>query len=206
MPLTAAGRNALLTSGKAGFTHVGALTALTPTEVTGGSYARQPVTWQAAGTPAAGQAGNNGAIAIPIPAAAVPIVLGLYDALTAGNLLGTLPYGSSGQPVSGVGTIDAATDLFLSKGHGLTTDDRVYFSTVNGEAIPTGIVTTTLYFVLAAGLTADVFQVSTTSGGTALNVTASGEFEFFKTVPNTFASAGNINLATNALLLDLNFG
>lgn len=206
MPLTAAGRNALLTSGKAGFTHVGALSALTPTEISGGSYARQAVTWQAAGTPAAGQAGNSGALAIPIPAAGVPIALGLYDALTVGNLLGTLPYGSAGQPVSGVATIDAATDLFLSKAHGVTTDDRVYFSTVNGEAIPTGISVTTLYFVLAAGLTADVFQVSTTSAGAALNVTVSGECAFFKTVPNTFASAGNINLATNALLLDLNFG
>lgn len=206
MPLTAAGRNALLTSGKAGFTHVGALTALTPTEVAGGSYARQAVTWQAAGTPAAGQAGNNGAIAIPIPVSTTPIVLGLYDASTAGNLLGTLPYGSAGQPVSGVGTIDAATDLVLSKGHGLTTDDRVYFSTVNGEAIPTGISVTTLYFVLAAGLTADAFAVSTTSGGGALNVTVSGECSFWKSVPNLFTSAGNINLATNALLLDLNFG
>lgn len=206
MPLVAAGRNAMLTSGKAGFTHVGAITALTPTEVAGGSYARQPVTWQAAGTPAAGQAGNNGAIAIPIPAGSTPIALGLYDAVSAGNFLGSLPYGSAGQPIGGVGTIDAATDLFLSKGHGLTTDDRVYFSTVNGEAIPTGISTTTLYFVLAAGLTADVFQISTTSGGGALNVTVSGEFGFWKTVPNLFASAGNINLATNALLLDLNFG
>lgn len=206
MPLTAAGRNAMLTSGKSGFTHVGALTALTPTEVAGGAYARQAVTWQAAGTPAAGQAGNNGALAIPIPVATTPIVLSLYDALSAGNLLGTLPYGSAGQPVSGVGTIDAATDLVLSKGHGVTTDDRVYFSTVNGEAIPTGIVVTTLYFVLAAGLTADAFAVSTTSGGAALNVTVSGEVAFWKTVPNTFASAGNVNLATNALLLDLNFG
>lgn len=206
MPLTAAGRNAMLTSGKAGFTHVGALTALTPTEVAGGSYARQAVTWQAAGTPAAGQSGNNGAIAIPIPVATTPIVLSLYDAASAGNLLGTLPYGSSGQPVSGMATVDATTDLFLSKAHGVTTDDRVYFSTVNGEAIPTGISVTTLYFVLAAGLTADAFAVSTTSGGGALNVTVSGECSFFKSVPNVFASAGNINLATNALLLDLNFG
>lgn len=206
MPLTAAGRNALLTSGKAGFTHVGALTALTPTEVAGGSYARQPVTWQAAGTPAAGQAGNNGAIAIPIPAASTPIALALYDALSAGNLLGTLPYGSSGQPISGIGTIDAATDLILSKAHGVTTDDRVYVSTVNGEALPAGLSATTLYFVLAAGLTADAFALSTTSGGSAVNVTVSGELAFWKTVPNLFASAGNINLATNALLLDLNFG
>jgi|SRR6185436_666378 hypothetical protein len=206
MPLNSSGRNAMLTSGKAGFTHVGALTALTPTEVAGGAYARQAVTWQAAGTPAAGQSGNNGAIAIPIPAGSTPIVLGLYDAVSAGNLLGTLPYGSAGQPVSGMATIDASTDLFLSKAHGLTTDDRVFFSTVNGEAIPTGISVTTLYFVLAAGLTADAFQVSTTSGGGALNVTVSGECGFFKTVPNAFASAGNINIATNAMILDLNYG
>lgn len=206
MPLTAAGRNALLTSGKAGFTHVGALTALTPTEVAGGAYARQPVTWQAAGTPAAGQAGNNGAIAIPIPVSTTPMALGLYDALSAGNLLGTIPYGSAGQPVSGVGTIDAATDLVLSKGHGVTTDDRVYVSAVNGEALPTGLSATTLYFVLAAGLTADAFALSTTSGGAAVNVTVSGELAFWKTVPNLFSSAGNINIATNALLLDLNFG
>lgn len=206
MPLNNLGRNALLTSGKAGITHLGLLADVSSTEVSGGTYARQPITWQAAGTPAAGQAGNNGAITVLIPAGAVVQAVGLYDALTVGNLLGVEPYGSVGQVVKGVGTIDAATDLFLSKGHGLTTDDRVFFSTVNGEAIPTGIVTTTLYFVLAAGLTADVFQVSATSAGTALNVTVSGEFAFWKTVPNTFASAGNLSVATNALLLDLTFG
>lgn len=200
MALNTAGRNAMLTSGKAGFTHVGALTDLSTTAVAG---ARQAVTWQAAGTPAAGQAGNNGAISIPIAVGETPMVLGLYDALSAGNLLGIFGYGSSGQQVKGLGTIDAGTDLFLSKAHGLTTDDRVFFSAVNGEAIPTGIVVTTLYFVLAAGLTTDVFQVSTTSGGSALNVTVSGEYLFQKTVPNLFASAGNLTIATNALILDL---
>jgi hypothetical protein len=83
--------------------------------------------------------------------------------------------------------------------HGLTTDDRVFFSTASTDAIPTGISTTTLYFVLASGLTADAFKVSTTSGGTALDVTAAGECSFFKTVPNTFASAGNLVIATGAL-------
>lgn len=205
MALTNSGRNALLTSGKGGFTHVAALTAITPTEVAGGSYARQAITWQAAGTPAAGQAGNNGALTIPIPAGTTVVALATYDALTVGNNLSINPYGSAGQVVTGVATIDAATDLFLSKGHGLTTDDRVFFATINSEAIPTGIVVTTLYFVLAAGLTADAFSVSTTSGGGALNVTVSGEAQFAKTVPNTFASAGNLTIATNALLLDLTF-
>lgn len=200
MALNTAGRNAMLTSGKGGFTHVGALTDLSTTAVAG---ARQPVTWQAAGTPAAGQAGNNGSISIPIASGETPMVLGLYDALSAGNLLGIFGYGSSGQQVKGLGTVDATTDLFLSKAHGLTTDDRVFFSAVNGEAIPTGVVVTTLYFVLATGLTTDAFAVSTTSGGSALNVTVSGEVMFQKTVPNTFASSGNLTIATNALILDM---
>lgn len=200
MALTSAGRNALLTSGKAGFTHCTAMTDLTSGVV---AAARQPITWQTAGTPAAGQAGNNGTITIAIAAAEIPIAIGLYDALTAGNLLGVFGYGGSGQQVKALGTIDAATDLFLSKAHGFTTDDRVFLSPVNGESIPTGISASTLYFVLAAGLTTDVFQVATTSGGTALNVTASGEWMAQKTVPNTFASPGSLSIVTNALILDL---
>jgi hypothetical protein len=196
--LIAAGRTALGTTGKAGFTHIHALTALSGTAVAG---ARQAVTWQAMGTPGVGQTGNNGALSIPIGAGETPIALALFDALTVGNQLSLDPLGST---VRGVGTIDAATDLVLSKGHGLTTDDRVFFSTVMGEAIPTGISTTTLYFVLSAGLTADAFAFSTTSGGGALNVTVSGEVQFYKTVPNTFASAGNLTIATNAFILDLN--
>lgn len=207
MPLNNTGRNALLTSGKGGFTHVGALTALTPTEVAGGSYARQAVTWQSAGTPAAGQAGNNGSITIPIPASTTVVALGLYDAVSAGNNLAILPYGSSNQVVTGVASVDAiATDLIQSNGHGLTTDDRVFVSTVNGEALPTGLGATTLYFVLASGLTTDAFKLSTTSGGSAVDITALGELAFWKTVPNTFASAGNLTIATNQLLLDLTFG
>ena len=201
MPLNNTGRNALLNSGKAGFTHVGALTDLSGTEVTGGSYARQAVTWQAAGTPAAGQAGNNGSITIPIPAGSTPVAIGLYDALTVGNLLGILPYGSAGQVVDGVATV-ATSDTFTSVAHGLTTDDRVWFTTVSGDALPTGLSATTLYYVRATGLTADTFTVATTSGGAAVDVTAAGECAFWKTVPNTFASAGNLTIATNALLLD----
>ena len=196
--LIAAGRTALGTSGKAGFTHIGALTALPSTAVAG---ARQAVTWQTMGTPAAGQAGNNGSISIPIGAGETPVALALYDAVSAGNQLSIDPLGST---VHGVATIDAATDLFLSKGHGVTTDDRIFFATVMGESIPTGISVSTIYWVIATGLTADAFSVSATQGGGALNVSVSGECQFYKTVPNAFASAGNLTIATNAFILDLN--
>lgn len=201
MPLNTAGRNALGTSGKGGITHLGALTDLTPTEVAGGSYARQALTF---GAMASGQASNSGALTVPIPAGTTVVALGTYDALSSGNFLGHHPLGSAGQLVDGVATV-ATTDIFTSVAHGLTTDDRVFFSTVAGETLPTGISATAVYFVLASGLTADAFKVSTTSGGTALDITAAGECAFFKTVPNTFASAGNLTIAGGALVLDLTF-
>ena len=54
-------------------------------------------------------------------------------------------------------------------------------------------------------MTTDAFQVSTTSGGAALNMTTNGECAFWKTVPNLFASAGNLTYAIGALTLDLTF-
>jgi len=201
MPYTTAGRNALLTSGKGGVTHVGAVTDIAGTEVAGGSYARQAVTWGAA---ASGAATNTGALTIPIPAGSTPVALAYYDALSAGNLLGVFPYGSAGQVLDGVATVTAA-DTFTSNAHGLAADDRVFVAAVAGETLPTGLSASTLYFVRATGLTSDTFTLATTSGGAAVDVTAAGELVWFKTVPNTFASAGNLTVAIAAASIDLTF-
>lgn len=201
MPLNTAGRNAILTSGAAGITHIGALTDLSTTEVAGGSYARQAVTWAAA---ASGQRASAGALSIPIPAGTTPLAVGGYDASSGGNLLGIFGYGSSGQLVDGVATA-ATSDTFTSVAHGLTTDDRVFFSAIAGESLPTGLSATVLYFVRATGLTADAFTIATTSGGAAVDITAAGECAFWKTVPNTFASAGNLAIASGAIIVDATF-
>ncbi|MCC7060696.1 MAG: hypothetical protein IT508_10740 [Burkholderiaceae bacterium] len=201
MPYTTAGRNALLTSGKGGVTHVGAVTDIAGTEVAGGSYARQAVTWGAA---ASGAATNTGALTIPIPAGSTPVALAYYDALSAGNLLGVFPYGSAGQVLDGVATVTAA-DTFTSNVHGLAADDRVFVAAVAGETLPAGLSATTLYYVRATGLTSDTFTLATTSGGSAVDVTAAGELVWFKTVPNTFASAGNLTVAIAAASIDLTF-
>ena len=201
MPYTTAGRNALLTSGKGGVTHVGAVTDIAGTEVAGGSYARQAVTWGAA---ASGAATNTGALTIPIPAGSTVVALAYYDALSAGNLLGVFPYGSAGQVLDGVATVTAA-DTFTSNAHGLAADDRVFVAAVAGETLPAGLSATTLYYVRATGLTSDTFTLATTSGGSAVDVTAAGELVWFKTVPNTFASAGNLTVAIAAASIDLTF-
>jgi hypothetical protein len=199
MPFTATGRNKLLDSGIGSITHVGALTALTPTEVSGGSYARQAITFNAA---ASGIKDNSAQITIPIPAGTTVIAISEYDASTAGNMLA---YGGIGSTVKGVAVVDTiANDTLLSRGHGLVNGDRVFVWAVNGEALPTGLSATTLYFVVGAAT--DAFQLSLTSGGAAVDITALGELGFAKTVPETFGSAGNLVIAAGALDHDANFG
>jgi hypothetical protein len=78
-------------------------------------------------------------------------------------------------------TIDVATNVFGCVAHGLSAGDQVVFSATQGT-LPTGLTANTTYCVISSGLTADAFQVSTTSGGGALDVTgtASGTYEFVR--------------------------
>lgn len=62
----------------------------------------------------------------------------------------------------------AATDIFTSTAHGYSAGDPVRFSGLVGGA---GIVAGQVYFVIAAGLTANDFAVSTTVGGATINFT-----------------------------------
>ena len=56
------------------------------TEVTGGSYARQAMTF---GAPASGVVSNSGSVTFPLAAApwGTVVAIGIFDALTLGNLL-----------------------------------------------------------------------------------------------------------------------
>src|SRR5271157_2063364 len=56
-------------------------------------------------------------------------------------------------------------------GHGLAVGDPVIFSTT--IALPTGLVAGTTYYVIAGGLTANAFEVSTSVNGTAVNTSGS---------------------------------
>lgn len=194
MPLTTEGRNDVLTNGLTAFTHVGAYTDLGTTEVAGGSYARQAVTWNAA---ASGVRDNNGAISIPIPASTTVVVGGIWDASSAGNSEGFFQIGST---LRGVATLQASDDIFRSDAHGLSNDHRVFLSTIHGETLPNPLSATTLYFVV--NVATDTFQLSTTSGGASVAITTDGEVNWYRTVPETFASAGNLNIASGALDLD----
>lgn len=196
MPLTTTGKNNLIAV--TAFTHAGAYTDLGTTEVAGGSYARQAITWAAA---SAGARANSAQLTIPIPAGTTVVAAGVWDAVSAGNSQGFWQIGST---LCGVATVTTA-DTFTSTAHGLVADDRVFVTAPAGQSgVPAGLSATTLYFVRATGLTADTFTIATTSGGTAVDVTAAGEVAFFKTVPQTFSIAGNLVLpATTGLVIDV---
>ena len=66
-------------------------------------------------------------------------------------------------------TVALATDLVSCTGHGYSAGDAIQFSAATG-----GMTVGTTYYVIASGLTADVFKFSTAAGGSAFNITADG--------------------------------
>lgn len=67
-------------------------------------------------------------------------------------------------------TLNENTNIITSACHGLIANDRIGFAVIDGE-LPCGIIATESYFVLAAGLTEFSFQISNTSGGSAVDFT-----------------------------------
>lgn len=174
-------------------------------EATGGSpaYARLAATWSAA---AAGQKVNTSTFLFDVPAGTYAFfTLWNTSTLNSGTqYLGYIPFGGAAA-IKGFGEVDSTgvtNDTITSSGHGLTTDDRVIVYNVFAESIPTGLTEGTIYFVLASGLTADVFKVALTSGGAAINITGQGELYFQKTIPEVFGAQGQISVAASALVLD----
>lgn len=212
MPFNDAAKNVMLDAldeSATQITHVGVHTLTDPGtntnansgEATGGSpaYGRQPVTWGAA---AAGQKSNTGSLTFDVPAGTYGF-LTFWNAST-GNTNNYRGYAPINGTIKGFGEVDSTdvtNDTITSSGHGLSNGDRVMVFNVFSESLPTGLTEGTVYFVVGAAT--DTFQVSTTSGGSAVNITAGGELYFQKGLPETFASQGQITVAAGALTLDL---
>lgn len=196
MPLATARLNAAVDAALSGISHLAVLDA-TLTEITGGSpaYARQTVSWAAA---ASALADNSASRTFNVATGLTVAFLGFETTLSSGtgSTAGWVPIGGASPQI---GIVAASDDTVLSKAHGLTTNDRVVFMDMLGGGVPAGITEGTLYHVIATGLTTDAFKFSTTSGGSAVNVTADGEMFFTKVVPQTFSAQGTLTVATGDL-------
>lgn len=69
-------------------------------------------------------------------------------------------------------TFTASGASLTSVNHDLYVDDTVEFATTT--ALPAGLSTDTTYYVVVDALTADVFQVSASKGGTPITTTDGG--------------------------------
>lgn len=147
-------------------------------EVSGGTYARQPLVAKM-GTATGGAIANDGEIQFTLlPAVPTPGILfaGLWSALTVGTFYGFMPIESVYIYAIGANT----GDVFTSYAHGLANDDRVYLRKSIGQGMPAGPVADTLYWVV--GVTTDTFQISATQGGGAVALTSDGEAVVTKVV------------------------
>jgi len=70
-------------------------------------------------------------------------------------------------------TTTFATDLVNATAHGLVANDSVIFQS-SGTDLPSGITADTLYYVISSGLTADIFKVSATKGGSTITIADNG--------------------------------
>jgi hypothetical protein len=93
-------------------------------------------------------------------------------------------------------TISIASPAVITRvGHGFSAGDAIKFTTTGN--LPGGISFLTRYFVLAAGLGADDFQISTAPGGTA--VVTTGSQSGVQTVGLVTGRVGDINFAVVGL-------
>lgn len=104
--------------------------------------------------------------------------------------------------------INVSNNLFTSPCHGLSANDPIIFTakTVEGvvSAPPCGLEMNKPYYVIAAGLTDDVFAVSETIGGgsVSLHGTQAGAFTFARPINLTGATIdADIKASTGGLLI-----
>lgn len=84
-----------------------------------------------------------------------------------------------------VSAVDVDTDTFTSVAHGLANDDRIgALNNIDAgqiytlDKVPTGVTPGTLYYVV--NKTDDTFQISTSSGGSAVNLTTNANMDLTK--------------------------
>lgn len=110
----------------------------------------------------------------------------------------------------GVCTVSITTPAIVSfVSHGLTANDTVRFTTTGN--LPTGLSVGVDYYVIAAGLGANSFRLSTTLGGAAINTTGSqsGVHTLIRTTPRALGENDprvfSTTEKTNALAAYANF-
>lgn len=169
------------------------------------------------GASASGTVSNTGAIDFTtMPAVGAPGVMG-WSVWDVADATPTTPAGNAywwglfmgSTPLAGTGEITTAgvtSNDIVSAAHGLSADDRIALVSLPGApggtpAGPTyfGTGSGVLYYVLSAGLTADTFNLSTSSGGAELDFTTDGTLAWYRVVPKTTNASDTFQIGAGNL-------
>lgn len=158
------------------------------TEVVGGAYARQSIAFSVA---ASREISNSGIIQFPTATAPWGTIVGwgIFDAVSAGNMLVHGEALSRGTYFSADPATDFLDTTLSGTPHGFVTDDPVQVEADPDNALPAPLLDNTTYFV--RDQTAFTFKLAATAGGPAINITTAGNVT--KWVARDFKIAINAN-------------
>lgn len=188
--------------------YAGLITAITTaesgsvTEASYAGYARVAITFGAtAGALGGRQITNSSPVtfAAKTDAGTVTVIaVGVWDALTVGNLTDIIPL--DGDDVIAVIFNDTATDFIRSPAHGLANDQKVRLESFPGSVtFPSEFSENTVYFVVSSAT--DEFKLSTTQGGGAVNYTTQGRALLMQQTDLPVNQNDQVNFATGFLKL-----
>ena len=158
-------------------------------EVTGGSYARQSITWNAA---ASGALDSSNAPSFSVPGSNTIRFIGFYDTVPSPDVFqGMLPNQQAGDEGPRRYVVDVTNDTIEDPANAFVNDENLVF--VGGTA-PGGLTEGTVYWIVSR--TATDYGVAATQGGGSITLTDQGDQDvrIWQIREETFASDGTFNL------------
>ena len=159
-------------------------------ELSGGTYARVPVTWGSASGGVISLASTP--YAMNAPASSTVGWIGFWDASTSGNFQGMWPNAATASAYAF--SVPSSTGVFLAPGSAYAATQPVVLFPTGGSALPSGVSAGTVYYALSPS--SDSFELSATSGGSPLTLTSDGSGYAQAITLETFGSAGVFDVSS----------
>lgn len=156
-------------------------------ELSGGSYARIAVTWSSASSGTLNMSGTP--YTFNVPSSTTVAFVGYWDASSSGNFSGMTPLGGASAYAF---TAPSSTSTFLAPGSSYSANQTVVVFANGGATLPGGLTAGTIYYVISPS--GDTFQLSTTSGGSAVSISADGAGVITAISTEAFVSSGTYAL------------
>ena len=94
-----------------------------------------------------------------------------------------IPSGALLKPARVAASADATGNTITLAAHGLELDDAITFTVDEGGVLPAPLATATVYYAIPVSGSDSLFQVATSEGGAAVNLTTAGTAVFRVAVP-----------------------